>query len=351
MIVDIIRTASFLNISRVRRLPYPGQVLVEVGMDLAPGDLIAEAQIQSQVITLDIAKGLGISPEETKTCLIHEVDETLEEGDVIAQYEKTLPRLFRAPIDGKIISYHKGKMALATKTAKIALHANMLGKVEEVIPEYGVKISAQGGLIQGMWGNGHADSGILAVVDKAFDKPLEVSLLNEISSDMVFAGGVCFDEAFLEECKAKEILGLILVAASPDLIPTLKTLPFPVILLQGFDELPLAEDIVDILQTNNGELVSVNACQRDIYKGERPEVIIPKEEGDFERTLGFRKLLEVGDRVRILSGKAIYQAGKVVEILETGQVYENGLILPTALVKLKSLEKIKVPQQNLLVIG
>ncbi len=351
MIVDVVRTASFLNITRVRKLPYPGHVLVEVGMDLTPGDIIAEAQIQSKVITLDIAKGLGLSPEETKTCLIHEVDETLEEGDVIAQCEKAIPRLFRAPNDGRIISYHKGKMALATSTAKIAIHADMLGKVEEVIPEYGVKLSAQGSLIQGMWGNGRADSGTLTVMDNVFDKPLEASLLDDVKSDMVVAGGICFDEAFLTECEAKEICGLILAAASPDLISTLKALTFPVILLQGFGQLPLAEDILDLLRTNNGELVSVNACQRDIYKGERPEVIIPKEEGNSERSLGFRKQLEVGDRVRIISGKAIYQVGKVVELFETDQVFENGLTLPSALVKLQSLEKIKVPQQNLLVIG
>jgi hypothetical protein len=53
----------------------------------------------------------------------------------------------------------------------------------------------------------------------------------------------------------------------------------------------------------------------------------------------------------MISGKAIYQTGKVVELLETGQVFENGLTLPAAIVKLQSLEKIKVPQQNLLIIG
>ena len=347
MIVDVVQIASFTEVTRTRELSYPGRVLVEVGMDLNPGDIIAEAEIPSKVIMLDVAKGLGLPQEETKACLIREVDETLEEGDVIAQCEKTLPRLFRAPVNGKIISYHKGQITLATSTSKILIYSNMIGKVKEVIPEYGASLFTQGSLIQGMWGNGFAASGTLQVLDA----PLEVSMLENLTSDQVVAGGICMDKEFLTGCQEKEIAGLILSSISPDLIQEVQAVSFPVVILQGFGEIPLAEDIFDLLNSNNGSIISVNACQRDNLKGERPEVIIPKEEGDLERVLGFQKKLEVGDRVRITSGKAIYQVGKVVELLETEQAFENGLILPTAIVKLRSLEKIKIPQQNLLVIG
>lgn len=351
MIVDVVRTASFLEITRAYRLPYPGQVLVNKGLDLNPGDIIAEAEIPGKVVMLDIAKGLGLSAEETKACIIREVDESLEEGDVIAQYEKTLPRLFRAPVDGKIISYHKGQMALATSTQKVAIHANMIGKVEEVIPEYGAVLSAKGSLIQGMWGNGLAGSGALNVLESTKDAPLEPSMLEDLTGGEVLAGSICLKQGFLTACQEKEIAGLILSSLSPDLIEAVLSVSFPVILLQGFGNIPFAEDVFDLLQLNNGSLVSVNACQRDNLKGKCPELIVPKEEGNLERALGFRKKLEVGDRVRITSGKAIHQTGRVVELLETDQVFDNGLILPTAIVKLKSLEKIKVPQQNLLVIG
>ena len=351
MIVDVVRTASFLEIKRFRRLPYPGQVIVEVGMEVEPEDIIAEAQVNSQVMMLDIARGLGLSPEETTACLIREVDDNLEQGDVIAQCEKTLPRVFRAPVNGKIINYHKGQIVLATKTKNIAISARMIGKVEEVIPEYGAILSARGGLIQGMWGNQLAGSGNLQVIDAHLDKPLEASMLRDLTQNHVIAGGLCLNEEFLSECQSKEIAGLILGSMSADLIPRVRSLTFPVILLQGFDELTPAEDIFDLLQSNNGSVVSLNACQTDYYKGERPEVIIPQEDGTFERALGFRKKLEVGDQVRLISGKAIHQIGKVVELIEIDQVFDNGVTLPSAIVKLPSLEKIKMPQQHLLVVG
>lgn len=351
MIVDVVRTASFVEITRVHKLPYPGRVLVKENQTLNPGDIIAEAGIPGKVIMLDIAKGLGLSPEETKACLIREVDENLEEGDVIAQCEKTLPRLFRAPINGKIISYHKGQMAMATSEERVVLHAKMIGSVSEVIPEYGAVISVKGSLFQGMWGNSLAGSGTLEVMGSDLETPLEASMLDDLPSGKVLAGSTCLDQDFLTACQEKEVAGLILSSLSPDLIESVLSVSFPVILLHGFGKISFADDIYESLKSINGSLVSANANQRDNLNGQCPEIIIPKDDGNLEKPLGFRKKLEVGDRVRMISGKAIYQTGKVVELLETGQVFENGLILSAAIVKLRSLEKIKVPQQNLLVIG
>ncbi len=89
----------------------------------------------------------------------------------------------------------------------------------------------------------------------------------------------------------------------------------------------------------------------DYFDGERPEVIIPKDEGTLTRGLGFRKQLEVGDKVRLISGKAINQVGKVVELLEEGLIFESGVVVPAAIVKLQSLEKVNVSQLNLVVVG
>ena len=351
MIVDVVRTASFVEITRVHKLPYPGRVLVKENQTLNPADIIAEAEMPGKVIMLDIAKGLGLSPEETKACLIREVDENLEEGDVIAQCEKTLPRLFRAPNKGKIISYHKGQMALATSEEKVVLHAKMIGSVSEIIPEYGAVISVKGSLFQGMWGNGRSASGTLKTLDSAIDAPLETSMLEDLTASHVLMGSTFHDQDFLTACQEKEVSGLILSSLSPDLIESAFSVSFPVILLHGFGKIPYAEDIYESLKSNNDSIVSVNASQRDNLQGQCPEIIIPKAEGNLEKHLGFRKKLEVGDRVRMISGKAIYQTGKVVELLEVAQVFENDLILPAAIVKLQSLEKIKVPQQNLLIIG
>ncbi|MDY6847021.1 MAG: hypothetical protein SVP52_07785 [Chloroflexota bacterium] len=351
MIVDVLQTASFTEIERVRKLLFPGQVLVEEGMEVHPSDVVAEAQVPSAIMMLDIANGLALSPEETTACMLREVDDILEEGDVIAQCEKKLPRLFRAPADGKIISYHQGGMVLATETSKITITANMIGIVKEIIPEYGVVLSSHGSVIQGYWGNGLSGSGVLKVLEASLDRPITVSMLGDMAQDQVIASCACLDEDALDACFENQISGLILSALSTDLIEKVNALPFPVIVLHGFGEHSLAQDVFEIFQSHSEASISLNACPVDYFDGERPEVIIPKDEGQIARSLGFRKTLEVGDRVRITSGKMFNQLGKVVELLEEGQVFENGVVMPAAIVKLQRLEKVKVSQHNLVVVG
>jgi hypothetical protein len=347
MIIDVIRTASFIEIEREQRLPFPGQVLVKEGQGVQPGDVLAEAEVVSNVVMLDIAKGLGLSPEETTPCLMRDISENLEQGDVIAQYERTLTRLFRAPVGGKIINYQNGQLAFATGMAKINVKADMIGFVKEIIPEYGAVLSSHGSLIQGVWGNGQTSKGRLQM--------LEVTLadadLNTFAPDQILISRNCMDKVGLDSCREQQLSGLLVGSLAADLISDARQMPFPVIVLQGFGEISSANDIFDVFRLNNGALASINAHPTDIYKGVRPEVVIPQDAGEKERELGFRKKLEVGDQVRIISGKAISQVGKIVNCLEKDQVFDNGLFLPAAVVKLSSLEKVKVPQQSLIVIG
>ncbi|MDW7755153.1 MAG: hypothetical protein SCH68_08315 [Brevefilum sp.] len=351
MIVDVVRATSFSEIERVRKLPIPGQVLVEMGMEVNPQDVIAEAQVPGKLIMLDIAKSLGISPDEMTSCLIREVGDVLEEGDIIAQHEKALPRIFRAPINGKIINYYQGQMVISTGTIKTELTANLIGTVKEIIPEYGVVLSLRGSVIQGFWGNGLAGSGILKMLDASREKPISTSVLKDLSADLIIAGGACVDGDVLDACLECEISGLILGSLSQELIQKAAGLPFPVILLHGFGEDALAQDVFEILQSHSGEKISLNACKLDHANCERPELVIHHDEEKDAKELGFRKKLEPGDRVRLMSGKAKNQVGKVVELIEEDQFFENGTFLPAALIKLPSLEKVKVPQSNLVIVG
>jgi hypothetical protein len=242
-------------------------------------------------------------------------------------------------------------MTLSTGTIKTELTANMTGTVKEIIPEYGVVLSLRGSVIQGFWGNGLAGSGILKLLDASQDKPINASMLRDLSTGLIIAGGACVDGEVLDAFLESEISGLILGSLSPVLIRKAAGLPFPVVTLHGFGEVPMAQDILEILQSHSGEKISLNACKLDHANGERPELVILHDEENETMEIGFRKKLELGDRVRLMSGKAKHQVGKVVELIEADQFFENGTFLPAALIKLPSLEKVKVPQANLVIVG
>lgn len=351
MIVDVVQIAKDIEIRRIRRLPVSGRVLVKNGEPVHPQDVIAEALIPGNVLMLDIARGLGLPPEEVKTCLMREAGEELKEGDVIAQCEGAFPRLVRAPVEGVLLDIHKGEAALATGHSKIELHAGMIGEVEVVIAGYGATLSARGSLLQGMWGNGKMGEGVIVVPESPLETPIRASSLRKLESGQMMAGGVCLHAEVLTACESAGISGLILGALAPELVPMAAALPFPVIVLQGFGALLPDPNILECLQDRSGDTAAINAQAVDIFKGERPEVIIPHDTETPSPALGFREGLKVGQRVRVMSGTAMGQSGTLIELTDTTTPLESGLASIAALVQLTSGETVSVPAHNLVIVN
>ena len=351
MIVDVIQIAKDVEIRRIRRLPVSGRVLVKNGDRVHPQDVIAEALIPGNVLMLDIARGLGLPPDEAKTCLMREAGEALKEGDVIAQCEGAFPRLVRAPIDGVFLECHQGRAAVATGHSKIELHAGMIGEVEVVIAGYGATLSARGSLLQGMWGNGKMGEGVIVIPESPLETPIRVSNLQDLESGQVIAGGVCLHAEVLTACERAGISGLILGALAPELVPMATALPFPVVVLQGFGVLLPDPNILACLQDRTGDLAAINAQSVDIFEGERPEVIISHDTETPAPALGFQEVLKVGQHVRVMSGTATGQSGVLIELTDTVTPFESGMETIAALVQLSSGETVRMPAQNLVIVN
>jgi len=351
MIADVVRNAQVLDIRRVRKLPFPGEVWVEVGQSVHTGDEIARGMLASGVSILDIAKGLGVSPSEVQSCLVCEPGEVLMAGDIVAQCEGTFPRLVRAPMDGKFLEYYQGQVVLTADEQVIRCQAGLIGEVVELIPEYGAILTASGSLIQGVWGNGRVAEGILNLIDCPLETPLETTMLDSLETGHVLAAGNCQDEDVLRCLQDKEMAGVILGSLAPGLIPIAQELPMPMIVLSGFGSMSADPVRFNIFQSHAGEVVSVNASQGDIVSGTRPEVIIPALGGDPEKGLGYREKLSLGQRVQVLSGPSCGSVGELVELSKIPGQFESGLVFLEAVVKLENEEMVTVPSQNLVILG
>lgn len=351
MIVDVIQVAPEIEIRRTKQLPVSGRVLVKKGEKVHPQDIIAEALIPGNILMLDIARGLGLPSQEVKTCLMREAGEKLKEGDVIAQSEGAFPRLMRAPVEGVLLDVHRGMAALATGNSKVELHAGMIGKVERVIAGYGVVLSAHGSLLQGMWGNGKISEGVIEVLEPPLETPIKVSELKKLESGKVIAGGVCLHAEVLLACEAAGISGLILGALAPELVPMAATLPLPVIVLQGFGVIQPDPVIFECLRDRSGDSAAVNAQAVDVFRGDRPEVIIPDDTGTHSPALDFRARLKVGQQVRVMSGTSMGQLGNLIELMDVKEQFESGLEAAAAWVQLTNGETIRVPAQNLVIVN
>ncbi len=376
MLVDVLQISPHTVVERTRRLPLAGEVWVSLGDEVTPEMVVAEATFLSKPIVLDIGLGLGVSAEEADACALRKPGDVLKAGDLIAQYEGPLTRVVRSPVDGTLLELGRGKAILAAGRQVRQARAGMLGVVADIFPEFGVRLRAEGALLQGEWGNGRAGSGVLTLAEDA--TPLEDETLEGQADAPVEAPKTELEEAveapsveeteavpegkpvlaaasvqaldWFEEFDGADWAGVVAGWLNPALVARAAGLDIPFIALFGIGAGPLDPVAWEILQSRAGELCSLNAAQADPFQGTRPELVIPGEGTGAAEALGFTAELAQGQRVWLLSGAAAGQTGQVLR-LEGDLVFENGLVLPAATVQLVTGEQIQVPQANLVVLG
>lgn len=366
MMVDVLRRARDVNISREIKLSLPGEVLVKMGDVLNPQDVVAQAVVPSGLRSLDLARGLGVDPSEVSSFLVQDADTFLEQGDILAQVDGTITRLVRMPFDGRLIACQEGMAQIATENLVIQKHAGLMGKVEDIIPDYGVVISVRGDLVQGVWGNGRVNCGILQASRDLSERLQDGTGLDDINHGQVVVLPGCQDRELFEQLVQKEIAGLILGSLSPDLIRYALNVPMPVLVLQGFGDFPVDPDVFELLSLSHGKQCCLNAGLTDELTGQRPEVIIPNVPAPYEQPhampaqaepaqelskIGFREKLSVGQKVQILSGHFHGRTGTLVDLPSSPKTFESGISCLPAVVQLGEDETVTVPRQNLFIIA
>ncbi len=164
MLARVTHLLPLICIRRQRLLPAAGRVLVRAGQKVATADVIAEAKLEPGHLTVDVARGLGVTPDKADQLVARKVGEQLAEGDVIAgPVGGIISRIVRAPKNGAILAIGAGKVTLSLEGKDFELRAGMPGTVVELVAERGAVIENYGALIQGVWGNGRFDAGIMTV--------------------------------------------------------------------------------------------------------------------------------------------------------------------------------------------
>lgn len=338
------------EIYRERKLPFAGQVLVELGQSVHPEDRVAEAELPGEIFSLDIARGLGVDPSDVLSCLVRDLGEELAEDDVIAECDIGLPRLMRVPRAGKLLACRDGVAFIAAGKKTVGVQAGMIGVVSTILPERGVILKAQGSLIQAVWGNGRVGAGILRVQTAALSESISTNELKKFDKGQVIAAATITDESELTAIVEKEPTGLILGSIMPSLIAQAQALPFPIVLLGGFGKLPPDHQAFDILQEGNGEVVCINGSQPDILEGEWPEVILPNAAGEIKAPLPFQAELRIGQRVQALSGIGLGGVFTVSELPDEMITLESGLACKLAILHSEEGESVSIPRDNLLIL-
>jgi len=244
-----------------------------------------------------------------------------------------------------------GQILMEVGDARIELRAGLPGVVTKVIPERGVEIRTAGALVQGVWGNGRIDSGLMTSLIEKPDDLLSAERLDVSLRGSVILGGHVRDADTLRAAAELPVRGLILSSIYSPLIQTAYQMKYPILVLDGFGAMPMNSAAFKLLTTNNKRDATVNAEHFDRYTGNRPEVIIPlpvssepAEPDDFYH-------FATGQTVRMRRPPHAGMIGTIANLRPGLSPLPSGLRAPAADVKLENGETAVVPLANLEVVG
>jgi hypothetical protein len=350
MSAPVLHILPLTVIRKQRLLPIPGRVTVRQGQKVGARDVIAEANLTPEHILLNIARSLRVSIEQADYLTQCEADDDVSVGDLIAGPTGITKRVVRAPVNGRIKLVGEGQVLIQVDKQPNELHAGISGTVVQLIPDTGAVIETTGALIQGVWGNGHADFGLMQVKMEAPDDELTAEQVDVSLRGSIILGGYCQDPELLKKAAEVPIRGLVLASMPSVLMPIASRMDYPIIVMEGFGRLPLNPISYNLLTTHQNREISLNAEPFDTYSGQRPEIIIPlPTSSEPNLPIAVEEFAE-GQRVRI--SRKPYQARTgTIDLLYNGPVkFPSGIRTPAAQISLEEGESVKVPLANLEII-
>jgi hypothetical protein len=348
MLAPITHILPLTSIRRARALPVDGKVTVRVGQNVSASDVVAQARVAAGHLVLDIRRGLKIAQvSAAERCIVRQPGDRLEKGDVIAESGGLFSRIVRAPADGDLVAVNAGQVLLRVRRTTLEVRAGFNGTVVDLIPERGAVIETNGALIQGVWGNGRVDGGLLLVVAGSPEAEFTSKDIDVSMRGAVVLAGHCSSADALQVADELPLRGLILASMTANLIPAANSVKFPILVVEGFGNIPYNDPAYILLTTSEKRDISLNAGF-DPSAGERPELVIPLPATG--QGLQETAYFEAGQTVRIQGAPYTGKTGTIQQLRQGLFTLPNGLKVQAADVRLDKDTLVTVPLANLEVL-
>ncbi len=339
------------TIVRERQLPLKGTVRARLHQKVAPGDIVAEAAWAREHIFLDVARTFGMTSQAADKCMRCKPGETLQAGAVVAIGRGLVPKVIRTPRAAKVVACGGGQVLLEAGETRVELRAGLSGVVTEVLPDRGVVIQTVGALIQGVWGNGRVDTGVMVNLADKPDTVLAADRLDVSMRGSIIVAGQVKDAAVLKAAAEMPVRGLLLGSLLPSLLPEAREVRYPIVLTDGFGPVPMNSAAYRLITSNTKREATLNAESFDRYTGARPEVIIPLPSDMPPPPPQDAEVFAPGQTVRLRRQPAAGAIGTIIELRPGLSLFPSGLRAPAAEVRLENGEQLLIPLVNMEVVG
>jgi hypothetical protein len=250
-----------------------------------------------------------------------------------------------------VVAIGGGQVMLEVGETPFELRAGYPGIIAQIIENRGVVIQSTGALIQGIWGNGRMDFGLMLNLAEQPDHVLAPSDVDVSLRGSVILAGHAEEEKVLRNAAELPVRGMILGSMAPSLVPLAMQMKYPILVIEGLGRRDMNIAAHKLLSTNAKRDVAINAEPFDRYSGTRPEVVIQlpvTQEPPLPRDL---ESFAPGQMVRLLRNPFQGAVGTVETVRSLPTFLPNGLKAWCADIRLESNEQLVIPLVNLEVLG
>jgi len=345
-----------------------GKVEVEVGEIVSTDKIIASTEIPGNVQMLNAANKLNIEPENIYECMLVDIDEKVEKGQIIAE-NKGLFGLFKSslksPIDGSIanISNITGQIIISEPPIPIEVDSYIGGSVVEVIKEEGAVVEVEGAHIQGILGIGGEKHGKILVLSDNRTQPISEDMINESHKNKILIGGSYLSVDAYQKAQLIGVSGIVVGGFDYDSLSELlgyqlgvaitgsEEVVTSIVMTEGFGKVSMAEKTFNLFKKFDSKIASMNGATQIRAGVIRPEVIIPLSGDDLSSKIKSLSeddmIISVNSNVRVIRTPYFGKVGKVISLPSELMEMESGTIVRVAEVKFLDGETTIIPRANL----
>jgi len=355
-------------VRKLRRLPLPGAVLVEVGDQVRADDVVARTELPGKVSLINFANALGVMPDELDAALRVKEGDPISRKQLLAEH-RSFFGLARAqvesPIDGRLESVSKvtGQAVLREPPQPVEVKAYIDGTVVEEIAHEGVVIEARAALVQGIFGLAGERHAPLCMISERAGQRLDAGDIDASHQGKIVVGGGLLTLAGMRRAlevgvagvvtggfayqDVRELLGFDVGVA----VTGTEALATTLVVTEGFGDIAMAEATFELLRGLEGRIASVNGATQIRAGVIRPEVVIPSQgavaaAADQRAPAG----LEIGAPVRCIRAPYFGRIGVVVDLPVELREMPSETMVRVLEIELPGGERAVLPRANVEVI-
>jgi hypothetical protein len=284
---------KIITISKTRRLPAVGEVLVHLGEKVIEDTLIARGWVRNKEITeIRVDQKLGIDPFNLSGYMLKKVGDAVKKDEIIAlrrSFFGTSTKICRSPLEGTIETFSEssGKALIRGKPIPIEVKAHIPGRVTKLFTGEGAVVECIGSIVRGAIGMGGETHGLLEVLVDNPDEVLTNGLITKTHSDKVIVGGATATLEALRKAVSVGVAAVIvggfdekdlteLIGHELDLSDTGQDkIGFTLVVLGGFGTNPMDIEVFKLFKEHVGRLACVDGTTQIRTRMLRPEVVLP----------------------------------------------------------------------------